>query len=272
MRHLRGFDGEVFHTEGGFEITEFHFDLPALHVEVGHFSGGIFHGVQEVGDDDEGGFFSGPVFVTHLDVAQGHLIGKLRPLFVGEFAGLWLFDGLFPGHEAFDGADFFSSAPVEFAMPGLVEAHDDVAFFPGGDSRDIFVGAEGAVAKDDVAFIDVFEQARGHPGVVLLEAACFKSFDASVAEVDHADDAHDGEAAADFLAAVLGVFFLVLQRVHEGDAGAVDGFELVPAPGIPGLDSLFEGRFDLTVDAVEKAVFDAFSGLAVCAGVASRDG
>ena len=265
VRHVGSLDGEVFHAEGGLEIAEFDLDLPAFHVEVGDFFGGVFHGIQKVGDDDKGGFFSSPVFVAHLDIAQGEFVGKVLPLSVGEFAGFWFSGGLLPGDEALDGADFFSSAPVEFTMPGLVKTHHNVAFALGGDPRDVFIGAEGAVAEVDVALVDVFEQARGHPSVVFLEAAGFESFDSSMAEIDHADDAHDGEATADFLAGVLGVDRLVRRGVHQGDAGAVDGFENMSAPEVTRLGAPFEDLPDLPVEPVEKAVLDTLSGTAVSA-------
>ena len=106
---------------------------------------------------------------------------------------------------------------------------------------------------------------------MLAEATGLEAFDSSVAEVDHADDAHDGEAAAFFLAGMLGVGFLIFGGVHEGDFGSVDGFELVAAPEILGLDAGVEGLFDLLINLNEEGVFDPLSGAAVSAGVASGD-
>ena len=111
-----------------------------------------------------------------------------------------------------------------------MEAHNDVAFSLGGDSRDELVGTEGPVAEGDVPFVDVFQEARSNAGVVLSKATGFKSFDPAMTEVDHSDDAHDGEAASFFLTTVLGIAHLVFRRVHEGHGGAVDGLEGMPPP------------------------------------------
>ena len=65
--HGGAFDGEAFHAEGGFEIAKFHLNLPALHVEICHFFGRVFLGIQKVGDYDKRCFFTGLVFVAGLD-------------------------------------------------------------------------------------------------------------------------------------------------------------------------------------------------------------
>ena len=123
---------------------------------------------------------------------------EVFPLLVCELTSVWFFSRFFPRDEAFNWADFFAFPPVQFAMPGLVESHDGVAFPLGCDARDELVGTEGSVTENHVSFVDVFQEAWCDPGVVLLEAAGLESFDPAVAEVDHADDAHDGKSAALF--------------------------------------------------------------------------
>ena len=71
---------------------------------------------------------------------------------------------------------------------------------------------------------------------------------------------------------MLRVFDLIFHGVHERHAGAVDCFESMPVPGVPGLDPLFEDLFDLLVNLVEEAVFDARPRPAVSAGVACWNG
>ena len=154
--HCWGFDGEAFHSQGCLEITKFDFDLPAFHVEIRDFFGGVFNRIKEISDDDEGGFFTGSIFVTELDIAQGEGGGEIGPLLRGELASGGLLCGFFPGDESFVGADLFSFAPVEFAMTGLVKAHDDVSLFFENDTGDEFVGTEGTISEDEVAWVDVF--------------------------------------------------------------------------------------------------------------------
>lgn len=225
MCHFRCLDGEVFHAEGCFKITKFHFDLPTFHVEVGDFFSGVFDGIEKVGDNDEGRFFACSIFIAQFDVTQGECGGQSVPFFGSEFASCGLGERLGPGDESFVGTDLFSFAPVEFTVTGLVQAHDGVALSVGDDAGDKFVGTEGPVTQDNIAFVDVFQETRGDAGVVFSKAAGLESFDTTVTEVHHSNDAHDGEATAFFLAAVLGVGSLVFERVGEGDFGAVDGFE-----------------------------------------------
>ena len=154
-------------------------------------------------------------------------------------------------------------------MPGLVQSHDGVAFSFGDDTGDKFVRTKGPVTQDNVAFIDVFEKAGGDAGVVFSKAAGLESFDTTVAEVHHSNDAHDGEAAAFFLTAVLRVGFLVFERVDEGNFGAVDRFEGMTSPKVPGLDSSVESLPDFLINLNEKAFFDSISRPAIWAGITS---
>lgn len=94
--HCRGFDCEAIHAQGGFEVAELHFNLPAFHVEIGDFLGGVGLRVEEIGDNDEGRFFSCSIFITQFDVAQGQFIGEVFPLLVCELTGVWFFGRFFP--------------------------------------------------------------------------------------------------------------------------------------------------------------------------------
>ena len=229
----------------------------------------MFDGIEKVGDNDEGRFFARPIFIATPDVAQGQRGGQCFPFFGGEVTSCGLADWLGPGDESFVGADLFSFAPVEFAVAGLVQSHDDVALFFGDDAGDELVRAKGPVAQDDVTFIDVFEKARGDAGIVFSKAAGLESFDTTVTEVHHANDAHDGKATAFFLTAVLRVGFLIFHGVNEGDFGAIDGFETMTTPKVLGLDSRVERLPDFLVDLNEKAFIDSISGPAIWAGITS---
>ena len=271
MGHRGGFNFEAFHSHRCLEIAEFYFDLPPLHVEVGDFFGWVLQRVKEVGDHDEGCFFARSIFITHLDISQGHFVGKLRPLLGGEFTGSGLARRFTPGDEAFYGSDFFALAPIKFAVAGLVQAHEGVAFSLGHDPANVFVGAEGPVTEYEVSFVDVFEEARGDAGIVLLEAAGFKSFDPAVAEVDHSDDAHDWKAAAFFLAAVLAVDGLFFFGVNEGHTCSVDGLEFMPAPSVSVLNSALKGLLNTGVNLDQKLILNAASGTTVSAAIAPRN-
>ncbi len=271
MGHFGFLHGKVFHAHGGLEVAELQLDLPTFHVEVGELFGRMALRVKKVGDNNEGCFFPGSVFVSHLDVTQGDLVGQRGPFFGTQFAARRLLRGFFPGDKPLDGADFFSAPPVEFAMSGLVQAHEDVTLFFVHDADDEFVGAEGSVAEEEVAFVDMLEQAWSHAGIVLGRTTGLEANDATVAEVDHADKPHEGEAAAFFLGGVLGVFKLVLRRVHEGEGGSVDGFEDVPVVEIALLDPLAEGGLNTFINPFEEAFGKSDAGLAVATGVAVRD-
>ena len=156
-------------------------------------------------------------------------------------------------------------------MARLVQAHEDVAFAFSDDARDEFVGTEGAVSQDEVAFINVLEQARGNACVVLGTLAGFKSSRSAVTEIDDANQAHEGKSTPCFLAAVLRVFQLIGRGIHEGDAGAVDGFEHVAPPSVASANALAEGLLNAFVNLVKIALTEASAGLAIGAGIAAGD-
>jgi len=255
--HPGGLNIKFFHLQGGLDVAKFYFNLPPLHVEVGHLFSRIFPGVEEVGHYDQGCFFASPILIPQLDVSQGDALRQGIPLVFAEPTASGLSCWFLPGDKPLNGADFFATTPVQFAMPRLVQSHEDMASALVDDAHDEFVGAEGTVAEQEVAPVDVCEEFGSHAGIVFGGAAGLESFDPAVAEVDHANESHDRKSAAFLLAFMLGVFQLVGFGIHEGDGGAVDGFEGVAAPEVPWLDSSFEDPADLLVDAVEKTVAEA---------------
>ena len=270
VRHRGRLDREALHSHRGLEVTELHFDLPALHVEIAHILGRIGVRVQQVGDNDQGGLFPGPVLVSQLDVAQGHLSRKPLPLRLIQVASGRGIARPLPGNETFDGADFPAFAPIELSVAGLVKTHDDVALTLRDDSGNELERAEGAVAQNDLSGIAVFEKAGGYARVVLPEAACLETLHSAVTEVDHADDAHDGKPAADLLAGVLWIGCLIGRRVHERDGGAVDSLQEVAAPESGRLDPAGQSPTDPLVNGHEEVVRDPATGPAERAGIAAR--
>ena len=90
------------------------------------------------------------------------------------------------------------------------------------------IGAEGAVATEDVSGIEAMEELVGDSRIVGRVGAVHEAFPTAVGEVDHTHDAHDREAAAGLLGSRLGVFELVGFGVVQLRGAAVDGFDDVP--------------------------------------------
>ena len=117
-------------------------------------------------------------------------------------------------------------------MPGLVEAHENVCFtFLCGPCNE-FVGAICTVGEQEVAFFDMLQEVRCSAGIVPTRIAGHESFPSTMAEVDHAVDAHDGKAATLLLTRGLRVGFLIGLGVHELHRTAVDGLERESVPSI----------------------------------------
>jgi hypothetical protein len=103
----------------------------------------------------------------------------------------------------------------------------------------------------------------------LSKAAGLESFDATVTEVYHSYDAHDGEAAAFFLTAVLRIGLLVFQSIDKGDFGPVDRFESVTTAKASGVDSRVKSLPGFLINLNEQAFFDPVSSPAVWAAITS---
>lgn len=89
-------------------------------------------------------------------------------------------------------------------------------------------------------------------GVVLGVGTGFDVFPSAVSEVEQADDAHGGEAAAGFLNGGLGVEELVFPGIHELDGTAVHGFEGEAVPLVAAADAAVEMVDDALVDLLEE--------------------
>ena len=152
-----------------------------------------------------------------------------------------------------------------------MKTHDDMSLPLGDNADNEFERTEGTVAKDDIFLLHVFEKLGRDPSIVFPEATGFKSFHAAVAEIDHANDAHDRKAAARFLSAGLRIGQLVVGSVHEGDSRAVDGLERVAPPAIPRSDAHLKNGSDPGIDLSKKAIVEAHAPLAIGAGIAGGD-
>lgn len=101
-------------------------------------------------------------------------------------------------------------------MSGLMEAHQGVdAFLTEG--RFDFIGAEGAVAAQDVAAPEAMAQLAKDRRLMGALRAFDDVFPAAVGVIEHAHDAHERKAAAGFLAGGLRIYQLVGAGVVEGD-------------------------------------------------------
>lgn len=111
VRHVRAFYLEALHAEGGFEVAQFQFDVPAPGVEVRQFDAAVLFRIGQGGDDDELALLSGPVLVAEFDEAQFEGGGLGVPLFVYQVAAARLL-GAVLGDESFIGGKPFAFPPV----------------------------------------------------------------------------------------------------------------------------------------------------------------
>lgn len=150
MRHVGAFDFEALHSKRGLEVAQLQFYIPASCVKVGEVFACMLLRIEKGGDDDEFGFVSRAVLIVEADEAQLHGFGQGLPLLAvqtGAVGALWTF----PGDDALVGGDLPAFAPVQRLVARVVKAHEDVgSLFPA--AGDEFVGAEGAVGEQEVAF------------------------------------------------------------------------------------------------------------------------
>ena len=78
--------------------------------------------------------------------------------------------------------------------------------------------------------MDVLEKPGSDPGVMLSTRKCFKAFPSSVAEIDHANDAHDGVTTSFPLSGGLRVALLVLHGIKKLQRASINGLERQSAP------------------------------------------
>ena len=116
------------------------------------------------------------------------------------------------------------------------------------------------------------EKLVGDGGIVGRVGALDEAFPAAVGVVEHAHDAHDGEAATGLLGAGLGIFKLVGCGVIEFERAAVDGFDDVSLIGILRADAGVEMGVDLGLDGMQEFDFQSSAALAVTAGILAGTG
>ena len=148
-----GFGAEMLHLERGFDVAKAQLDIPSLVVKGGEFDPVVGFVFEEGGGENEPFLFSAPIFIVVADEADGHGLGEGGPLVIGHGAAGGLLCRLGPGDETLMFVDFLAFAPVEFEMALLMEAHEasDSALLHGSNE---FVGAEGAVSAEEVAFLE----------------------------------------------------------------------------------------------------------------------
>lgn len=177
-----------------------------------------------------------------------------------------------PFYQAFERADFLPFAPVELLETSLVQAHQDVAFLLAGDAGNEFIGAKGAVGEKEFPLANVFEEARGHAGVVLLPATGLEAFPAATGEVGDAYDAHSRKSAARLLGRGLGVGLLVFPGVGELHRAAVDGFDGQSPALVPLCNALMEMAAGCFGKGFKELLGKVGPGLAVATSLRGRGG
>ena len=272
VRHVGCPHGEKLHAQRGFDVTEFKFDLPASGIEIGHFRSLVFLSVEQIGDHYHHLLFFRPVLIAEFYIAQCDFIREFVPLCVGQFTSSGAALGFLPHDQTFGGADFLASSPIKFAVPGLMETHENVCFLLSCGSCDEFVGAICSVGEQKITFFDMLQEPRGGAGIVLARIGGYEAFPSTVAEIDHAVDAHDREAAALLLTRRLRVALLVGLGIHELHRTAVDGLERELVPLVHGSDPLFQCDGDPVCDLSKEVLAEVFPSHAITRRASSRRG
>lgn len=151
-----------------------------------------------------------------------------------------------------------------------MEPHEDVGTL-GKAADNEFVGAEGAVGKQQVALPEVSGEHGGGLGVMLGVRAGFDVLPATMTEVEQADDAHGGKAAAGLLHGWLGIKPLVFLGVHQVDGTAIHSHEDEATPLVLRGDAVGKTLADALMDRLNEGQAQPTTGLAVAGGVRRGD-
>lgn len=122
---------------------------------------------------------------------------------------------LLPFYKPFIGAHSLATAPIELFVASLMEKHKKITLTLGGDSRDEFIRTKGSICQKQVCALDIFQEPRSHPGIVLLPPAGLKFFPASMCEVGCSYDSHRRKSTTLLLSGGLWILRLVFCCNHS---------------------------------------------------------
>ena len=140
------------------------------------------------------------------------------------------------------------------------------------DPGNEFVGAIGAVGEQKILCFDMLEKAWRDADIVPARIAGHKAFPTTMAEVDHAVDAHDGKAAALLLTGGLGEEILIGLGIHELHRTAVDGLEGKAVPLVDGTDALSHPVGDPVGNLSKEVLAELHPGHAIAGGASAGHG
>lgn len=258
---------QVVHLEGGLEVAQAQFHLPAAQEELGEGAEGVAHLLEQGGDEDHFAGAQARVVDAAANEPQGQFGGEPGPEFGGD--GARLEGGLAPAHEALVAPEPLAAAEVAaLVAPGPHDGVKPVVEAEGEDPP----GAEASIAQQDVVRIEVIPElveelefvAAPGPGGPGGEEAC--------GEAEEPRQPQDGETAARALDGLLGVALLVGRGVRERDRGTVDDADMMSAPEVLGCEGLDGLGHEGGVNVVEDLQGDGGAGLTIGAVLEGRQG
>jgi len=150
-----------------------------------------------------------------------------------------------------------------------MQAHDTVRSAR-LEQAEHFKATEGPISDRNIPGLKVLPEFVEALDVVLTVGTGDKIGERSTGEIENSDDTHHRETATYGLGRGLQIFLLVLRRVHEFDAGSVDGLELMPAPEMMAFDARFSVVLDFFMDLCQELIGETPSCLTIAGGIVGR--